>query len=208
VRGGDVETHIHFDTGNNAYYDQFFGDDNKYVQLANTGNIIIKSNQDGGPSGTWTFNYDSQLVLAPTNVSGSTGESAVLVGTRRAINGFNSGAQYAYSATLAAGGTPTVAYTASNNNVESVKVTFAVQSSGSGFQWEQFDVVAVLSQDTPGTVNLIVSNRVKAAAGIGDTQVTATVGGGLIQISLKLDAAQTSGGTSSFDAVEFGLMVD
>jgi hypothetical protein len=209
VRGGDVSTHLHFDTGNNAYYDQFFGDDYKYVQLANTGNIIINSNQNGGPSGQWIFNYDSQLILAPTNVSGSAGESALFRGTRRSVNGVYSGAQYAYSATLAAGGTPTVAYTATNNNVQGVKVTFAVQSTGSGFQWEQFDVMAVQSQDTPGQVNIVVSNRVKAAAGIGDTQVTATINGSSqIEISLNLDAAQNSGGTSSFDAVEFGLMVD
>jgi hypothetical protein len=84
-----------------------------------------------------------------------------------------------------------------------------VQSTGSGFQWEQFDVMAVQSQDTPGQVNIVVSNRVKAAAGIGDTQVTATINGlSQIEISLNLDAAQNSGGTSSFDAVEFGLMVD
>jgi hypothetical protein len=54
----------------------------------------------------------------------------------------------------------------------------------------------------------VVSNRVKGAAGIADTAVTATMSGGQIQISLNLAAAQTSGGWSSFDAVEFGYMVD
>ena len=87
-------------------------------------------------------------------------------------------------------------------------VTFAVASNGAGFQWEQFDVVAVSSQDVGSAVNFVVSNRVKAAAGIPDTAVTATMSGGQIQISLTLDATQTSGGTATFDAVEFGLMVD
>jgi hypothetical protein len=173
------------------------------------GNIKIATTVGNAAPSLWKFDTVGTLTLASTNVSGGTGESALLVGTRRVVNGLNSGAQYAYSATLAAGGTPTVAYTATNTNVESVKVTFAVQSSGAGFQWEQFDVVAVQSQDTPGQVNFVVSNRVKAAAGIGDTQVTAVLNGSnQIQISLNLDAAQTSGGTSSFDAVEFGLMVD
>ena len=184
-----------------------------------SGNLVIGSNEangvvriiaNGSNLGNVVATFSSLGILpVATNIGGSTGESAVLFGTRRAINGVYSGAQFAYSATLAAGGTPTVAYTATNNNVLSVKVTFAVQSTGSGFQWEQFDVTAVQNQDTPGQVNIVVSNRVKAAAGIGDTQVTATLNGSSqIEISLNLDAAQTSGGTSSFDAVEFGLMVD
>lgn len=184
-----------------------------------SGNLVIGSNEANGvvriiangsniENVVATFN-SSGILPVVTNISGSAGESSILFGTRRAINGVYSGAQYAYSKSLSAGGTPTVAYTASNNNVLGVKVTFAVQSTGSGFQWEQFDVVAVQSQDTPGQVNIVVSNRVKAAAGIGDTQVTATLNGSSqIEISLNLDAAQTSGGTSSFDAVEFGLMVD
>ena len=184
-----------------------------------SGNLVIGSNEANGvvriiangsniENVVATFSSSGVLPVA-TNISGSAGESAILFGTRRAINGVYSGAQYAYSKSLAAGGTPTVAYTASNNNVLGVKVTFAVQSTGSGFQWEQFDVMAVQNQDTPGQVNIVVSNRVKAAAGIGDTQVTATLNGSnQIEISLNLDAAQNSGGTSSFDAVEFGLMVD
>jgi len=57
VRGNinDEPTHIHFDTGNNAYYNQFIGDDNKYIQLANTGNIIINSNDGAGNSAQWIF---------------------------------------------------------------------------------------------------------------------------------------------------------
>jgi hypothetical protein len=184
-----------------------------------SGNLVIGSNEANGvvriiANGSNTENIvatfnSSGILPVSTNISGSAGESSILFGTRRAINGVYSGAQYAYSKSLAAGGTPTVAYTATNNNVLSVKVTFAVQSTGSGFQWEQFDVVAVQNQDTPGQVNIVVSNRVKAAASIGDTQVTATLNGSSqIEISLNLDAAQNSGGTSSFDAVEFGLMVD
>jgi hypothetical protein len=157
--------------------------------------------------GNFRVTTDGNVVVPTQNKSGSQGESAVLRGTRRIVGGIN--ADTAYSATLSAGGTPSVAYTASSSTVNSVKVTFAVQSSGSGFQWEQFDVVAVYSQDVGGAVNFVVSNRIKGAAGIGDTQVTATVNGSSqIEISLNLDPAQTSGGTASFDAVEFGLMVD
>ena len=96
-----------------------------------------------------------------------------------------------------------MAYTASNNLVQSVKVIFAVE--GANDQWEQFDV-SVVQWD--GNTNYSVSNRVKGNPGIADTVVTATNDpGGNIIIYLNLDASQTGGGWSSFDAVEFGLMV-
>jgi hypothetical protein len=77
VRGGDVATHIHLDTGNNAYFDQYFGDDGKYVKLANTGNVQIGSNDANGNSAQWTFGTDgnlttpSNLVIGPGPGSGS-----------------------------------------------------------------------------------------------------------------------------------------
>jgi hypothetical protein len=77
---------------------------------------------------------------------------------------------------------------------------------GANSQWEQFDVIATLSITTPGNVDLVVSNRIKANTAIPDTVVTASQGSSdQIQISLNLDASQ-SAGWASFDAVEFGLM--
>jgi hypothetical protein len=65
VRGNiiDEPTHIHFDTGNNQYFNQFIGDDNKYIQLANTGNIVVNSNDGVGNSAQWTFNTAGTLTL-------------------------------------------------------------------------------------------------------------------------------------------------
>jgi hypothetical protein len=65
VRGNviDEPTHIHFDTGNNAYYNQFIGDDNKYILLANTGNIVINTNDTVGNSAQWNFNNFGTLAL-------------------------------------------------------------------------------------------------------------------------------------------------
>jgi hypothetical protein len=63
VRGGDVATHIHLDTGNNTYFDQYFGDDNKYVKLANTGNIVVNTNNLVDASAQWTFGVDGNLTL-------------------------------------------------------------------------------------------------------------------------------------------------
>lgn len=159
------------------------------------GNVNISTGNN-----TWAFDYTGELVLATV-----TNESAKFVGTRKVVGGL--GLASPYSVSLAPGGTPTLTYV-SQSGTNSVKVTFAVQSSGSGFQWEQFDVVAVPSQEVSGAVNFVVSNRVKGNSTISDTVVTAAMSGSQIQISLTLDVAQNSGGTASFDAVEFGLMVD
>jgi hypothetical protein len=162
--------------------------------------VFITTNNDAAPY-QWTFGFDGSVTLPTVN-----SESAKLVGTRTVVGGQS--ATNPYSTALAAGGTPTVAYI-STSGVLSARLTFAVQSSGASFQWEQFDVVAVVSQDTPGEVNLVVSNRVKSATGVDDTVVTAAMNGSnQIEISLTLDAAQTGGGASSFNAVEFGLMID
>jgi hypothetical protein len=176
---------------------------NGSVSISNQSNILgidIRTDATSLSAPAWLYGVDGSLALATV-----ADESAKFVGTRRVIGGLTATAPY--SVTLAAGGTPTVAYT-SLSGTNSVKVTFVTQSGGGGFQWEQFDVVAVPSQDVAGTVNYVVSNRVKSAAGIPDTVVSATMNSGQIEISLTLDAVQTSGGTASFDAVEFGLMVD
>ena len=70
VRGNIVDepTHIHFDTGNNAYYNQFIGDDNKYIQLANTGNIVINTNDLVGNAAQWNFDTDGNLTFPTGNL--------------------------------------------------------------------------------------------------------------------------------------------
>jgi hypothetical protein len=63
---GDVTyepTHIHFDTGNNQYFNQFIGDDNKYVLLSNTGNIVINTSDYGSNTAQWTFGTTGNLTL-------------------------------------------------------------------------------------------------------------------------------------------------
>jgi len=69
VRGGDVVTHIHLDTGNNAFYDQYFGDDAKYVklELGDTGNVVIGTDDANGNQYSWSFTSDGNLILADGN---------------------------------------------------------------------------------------------------------------------------------------------
>ena len=69
VRGGDNVTHIHFDTGNNAYYDQYFGNDSKYVKLeaGDTGNVVIGTDDTNGNYYTWSFASSGNLTV-PGNI--------------------------------------------------------------------------------------------------------------------------------------------
>ena len=63
---GDVSyepTHIHFDTGNNQYFNQFIGDDNKYVLLSNSGNIVVNTDDYVGNSAQWNFGTNGNLSL-------------------------------------------------------------------------------------------------------------------------------------------------
>jgi hypothetical protein len=67
VRGGDYPTHIHLDTGNNQYYDQYFGADGRYVKLEANGNVVINADDYLGNSATWTLTTDGNLILADGN---------------------------------------------------------------------------------------------------------------------------------------------
>jgi len=62
VRSGDVASHIHLDTGNNEAYDLIVGNDDKFVQVSSTGNIIMSS-YDGNASYTWTLDTTGNLTL-------------------------------------------------------------------------------------------------------------------------------------------------
>jgi hypothetical protein len=69
LRAGDVASHIHLETGNATAYDLIIGDDQKFVQVSSTGDIIMSS-YDGNTSYTWTFDLEGNLILAG-------GESAI-----------------------------------------------------------------------------------------------------------------------------------
>jgi hypothetical protein len=55
--------HIHMVTGNLYQTELFLGSDNLYVKLANTGNVVINSNDDNGNTAMWTFDTTGNLTL-------------------------------------------------------------------------------------------------------------------------------------------------
>jgi hypothetical protein len=92
VRGGDVATHMHLDTGNNAYYDQYFGSDIKYVKLEAAGNVQIGSDDDTGNSAEWTFGTDGNLTLPNGAVLKDNAGNAVTFGYTAGVNSQGNGA--------------------------------------------------------------------------------------------------------------------
>jgi hypothetical protein len=67
VRAGDVASHIHLDTGNNEAYDLIVGDDQNYVQVSSTGNILLSSYDSNTAQYIWTLDYNGNLILAGGN---------------------------------------------------------------------------------------------------------------------------------------------
>lgn len=67
VRAGDVASHIHLDTGNNEAYDLIVGDDQNYVQVSSTGNILLSSYDSNTDQYIWTLDYNGNLILAGGN---------------------------------------------------------------------------------------------------------------------------------------------
>jgi hypothetical protein len=55
--------HLHLTSGNLYSTELFLGDDNLYVKLANTGNIVINSNDDAGNTAQWTLDTTGNLYL-------------------------------------------------------------------------------------------------------------------------------------------------
>ena len=55
--------HIHLTSGNLYQTELFLGSDNLFVKLANTGNIVINSDDDAGNTAQWTFSADGTLTF-------------------------------------------------------------------------------------------------------------------------------------------------
>jgi hypothetical protein len=64
IRGGDDPNHIHLDTGNNSAYDQYWGDDSKYLKLSKDGDVVIRAWDSNISFGnTWTFAPNANLIF-------------------------------------------------------------------------------------------------------------------------------------------------
>ena len=75
--------HLHLTSGNLYNTELFLGSDDLYVKLANTGNVVINSNDGVGNTAQWTFGTDGTTIF-PGSLIGSGASPAP------SINGFGS----------------------------------------------------------------------------------------------------------------------
>jgi len=66
--GADAN-HLHLTSGNLYNTELFLGNDNLYVKLANTGNIVINTNDDAGNSAQWTFGTAGTILINNGNLT-------------------------------------------------------------------------------------------------------------------------------------------
>lgn len=65
---GQDFNHLHLTSGNLWNTELFLGNDDFYVKLANTGNVVINTNDNNSNSAMWTFGTDGLMTLPNGNV--------------------------------------------------------------------------------------------------------------------------------------------
>jgi len=209
---GDVTyepTHIHFDTGNNQYFNQFIGDDNKYVLLSNTGNIVMNTDDYVGNTAQWTFGTNGNLTLpAGGNLIVSSGG---IVGSNASPAPYLSGFDSVSALTLSASGNrgvnniSTGTITLTNGAVIKDTATYAVAfGKDAGLTSQGQEAVAVghyagrTSQGNGGVaIGVLAGNSSQGqeavAVGIGAGRTNQ----GVNSVAIGSDAGRTDQGNNS-----------
>jgi len=222
VRGNitDEPTHIHFDTGNNAYYNQFIGDDNKYIQLANTGNIIINSNDGGGNSAQWIFAAADKITLPNGASLNDTSGDSVAFGQNAGLTsqaqhavaiGINAGSLYQGEDSIAIGYNAgyrdqqrgvAIGWNAGQGGTLTRSVSDAQGGSGPVHNYVSGNGNPTLTLDSVVDVNVndkVFGNNIPAGAYV------ASINDPAIDISAPPTAALTAGDDITFVGLTLGL---
>ena len=118
--GGDGD-HIHLATGNLYQTELFLGSDNLYVKLANTGNVVVNSNDGVGNSATWTFGTTGNLTLPANTVAINFANGSSAFGNIVATNLDGSSSNVLYgNGIFAAVPVPTVSQDITSNGAMSI----------------------------------------------------------------------------------------
>ena len=209
VRGNiyDEPTHIHFDTGNNQYYNQFIGDDNKYIQLANTGNIVINTSDYAGNTAQWTFGTDGNLTFPTGNLvitpDDPAGNIASIASTDHPLGILSTGANGAVSSLwvedIGNVSTSNIAAVYANPTPGSKIVRIAVGENGSpGPNLWDFNANGTLTLPNGATIQDTVGNAVAFGR---DAAATGPQGNAAVAIGQQ--AGETSQG---LNAVAIGAL--
>lgn len=78
--------HLHLTSGNLYNTELFLGNDNLYVKLANTGNIVVNANDNVGNIAQWTFGANGALSL-PYGTIKTTSDYAIAIGVNAGTGG-------------------------------------------------------------------------------------------------------------------------
>lgn len=143
----------------------------------------------------WTFGTDGSVTLPTTELGDGWNEQTQIKSQRKIIP------SYRWSASIS-DTTPTVAYTATNASIVSLKNTMMIQHGGAGF--EIFDVIAT---KTGSDVYYSVTNRVKPPAITDTTVLVDQDGSNVLRITLTLTSGVATAWVT-YDATEFGLPND
>jgi hypothetical protein len=141
-------------TSGNLYATELFlGDDNQYVKLANTGGVIINSNDGAGNIAQWTFGANSQLTVP----------GAILTASASKLDLVGFGSNTAYLTTTADDSTALFMGAAGVDLRASETISIATNTDDITYTWT-FDAEGNLT--LPG--NLTTSSNIKANYFLGN----------------------------------------
>ena len=207
--------HLHLTSGNLYNTELFLGNDDLYVKLANTGNIVINTNDGGGNTAQWNFGADGELYLPTGGRIGATKGGTMLDGgngnsvslTSFYANGFYSGCFTAgpdgnvYITTYTGNGSQgnwTFDNTGNLSVSGNIIMTGAIVGSGASPApyLSGFDSVSAITLSASG--NIVTSGNITTAGSGGDITLT----GGNITGAGNISAGNVSA-TGNITAANF-----
>ena len=226
VRGNiyDEPTHIHFDTGNNQYYNQFIGDDNKYIQLANTGNIVINTSDYAGNTAQWRFGAAGKITFPNGASLNDTSGDSVAFGQNAGLTsqaqhavaiGINAGRLYQGEDSVAIGYNAgyydqqrgvAIGWDAGEGGILFKTVSDAQGGSGPVTTYNPVQAPNVSRLYVTSTTNIVTNQRVFGNNIQANTLVTAVYPGeDRVDIAPSYTAAMSPGDTLTFVGLILGL---
>jgi hypothetical protein len=194
--------HLHLTSGNLWNTEMFLGNDDFYVKLANTGNIVINTNDNAGNTAQWTFGTEGTIstsgnleIQTPSGIPNSTANI-------NSQGGYNIGSYTGLSTTGGSGTGLTVnASTAGNGYIDTV----TINTPGSGYT--NGDTITIVGGDGLGCTFTI---GVAPNSWTLDTAGNLTVAGSIIMppgASLVSTGASPAPNISGFSSASFGADV-
>jgi len=168
---GNVDAnHLHLTSGNLYNTELFLGSDDLYVKLANTGDVVINSNDGTGNTAQWTFDTTGTIV----NSGNLTLQTPSGIPATAAITGSSGSWESNPSSNLATTGGTGTGLTVDVSNEGGYASTIAIHTPGTGYT--NGDSISVVSGSSSATFTI----SVLANGWTLDTAGNLTVAGSII----------------------------